>query len=126
MHESDLFHLARAARASGDAWLDRLARRATGACMCAPARRHRSSCSRSSAHLFGLPTRDLHVFTERVGGGFGGKQEMVTEDLCVLAALTTGRPVKWEYTREEQFTGGDDAPSDDDAREARRQARTAR
>jgi putative selenate reductase molybdopterin-binding subunit len=55
-------------------------------------------------HLFGLPNRDVHVFTERVGGGFGGKQEMVTEDLCVLAALTTGRPVKWEYTREEQFT----------------------
>jgi putative selenate reductase molybdopterin-binding subunit len=55
-------------------------------------------------HLFGLPNRDVHVFTERVGGGFGGKQEMVTEDLCVLAALATGRPVKWEYTREEQFT----------------------
>jgi putative selenate reductase molybdopterin-binding subunit len=56
------------------------------------------------SHLFALPIRDVHVFTERVGGGFGGKQEMVTEDLCVLAALTTGRPVKWEYTREEQFT----------------------
>ena len=41
----------------------------------------------------------------RVGGGFGGKQEMLTEDLCVLAALKTGRPVKWEFTREEQFTG---------------------
>src|SRR5271155_317225 len=45
-----------------------------------------------------------HVFTERVGGGFGGKQEMVTEDLCVLATLSIGRPVQWEYTREEQFT----------------------
>jgi CO/xanthine dehydrogenase Mo-binding subunit/aerobic-type carbon monoxide dehydrogenase small subunit (CoxS/CutS family) len=56
-------------------------------------------------YLFGLFTRDLHVFTERVGGGFGGKQEMVTEDLCVLALLKHGRPVKWEYTREEQFTG---------------------
>jgi putative selenate reductase molybdopterin-binding subunit len=55
-------------------------------------------------HLFGLRTRDLHVFTERVGGGFGGKQEMLTEDLCVLALLKTGRPVKWEFTREEQFT----------------------
>ena len=55
------------------------------------------------AHLFGLPNRNIHVFTERVGGGFGGKQEMITEDLCVLATLTTGRPVKWEYTREEQF-----------------------
>src|SRR5580692_6455919 len=33
------------------------------------------------AHVFGLPNRKIHVFTERVGGGFGGKQEMVTEDL---------------------------------------------
>jgi putative selenate reductase molybdopterin-binding subunit len=56
-------------------------------------------------HLFGLRPRDVHVFTERVGGGFGGKQEMISEDLCVLAALKTGRPVKWEFTREEQFIG---------------------
>ena len=56
-------------------------------------------------YLFGLRPRDVHVFTERVGGGFGGKQEMLTEDLCVLAALKTGRPVKWEFTREEQFIG---------------------
>jgi CO/xanthine dehydrogenase Mo-binding subunit len=55
-------------------------------------------------HLFALPARAVHVFTERVGGGFGGKQEMITEDLCVLATLATGRPVKWEYTRQEQFT----------------------
>jgi putative selenate reductase molybdopterin-binding subunit len=56
-------------------------------------------------HIFGLRLRDLHVFTERVGGGFGGKQEMLSEDLCVLALLKTGRPVKWEFTREEQFIG---------------------
>ncbi|MFG1421414.1 molybdopterin-dependent oxidoreductase [Roseixanthobacter liquoris] len=56
-------------------------------------------------HLFGLVPADLHVFTERVGGGFGGKQEMLTEDLCVLAMMKLGRPVKWEYTREEQFIG---------------------
>jgi CO/xanthine dehydrogenase Mo-binding subunit/aerobic-type carbon monoxide dehydrogenase small subunit (CoxS/CutS family) len=55
-------------------------------------------------YLFGLRARDLHVFTERVGGGFGGKQEMITEDLVVLATLKTGRPVKLEFTREEQFT----------------------
>src|SRR6202045_2943132 len=55
--------------------------------------------------IFGLRPRDVHVFTERVGGGFGGKQEMLTEDLCVLATLKTGRPVKWEFTREEEFTG---------------------
>jgi putative selenate reductase molybdopterin-binding subunit len=56
-------------------------------------------------HVFALPASDVHVFTERVGGGFGGKQEMVTEDLCVLATLALDRPVRWEYTREEQFIG---------------------
>src|SRR5947209_9500344 len=56
-------------------------------------------------HLFGLFPRNVHVFTERVGGGFGGKQEMISEDLCVLATLKIGRPVKWEFTREEQFIG---------------------
>jgi len=56
-------------------------------------------------HIFGLRPRDVHVFTERVGGGFGGKQEMLTEDLCLLATLKTGRPVQWEFTREEQFIG---------------------
>jgi CO/xanthine dehydrogenase Mo-binding subunit/aerobic-type carbon monoxide dehydrogenase small subunit (CoxS/CutS family) len=56
-------------------------------------------------HIFGLRARDLHVFTERVGGGFGGKQEMISEDLCLLATMKTGRPVKWEFTREEQFVG---------------------
>jgi CO/xanthine dehydrogenase Mo-binding subunit/aerobic-type carbon monoxide dehydrogenase small subunit (CoxS/CutS family) len=56
-------------------------------------------------YLFGLFPHNVHVFTERVGGGFGGKQEMISEDLCVLATLKTGRPVKWEFTREEQFVG---------------------
>ena len=56
-------------------------------------------------YLFGVFPRNLHVFTERVGGGFGGKQEMISEDLCLLATLKTGRPVKWEFTREEQFIG---------------------
>ena len=56
-------------------------------------------------YLFGLFPRNVHVFTERVGGGFGGKQEMIAEDLCLLATLKTGRPVMWEFTREEQFIG---------------------
>ena len=29
---------------------------------------------------------------------------MLTEDLTALAAMKTGRPVQWEWTREEQFT----------------------
>ena len=56
------------------------------------------------AYLFQMYPHQIHVFSEFVGGGFGGKQEMLTEDLCVLAALKTGRPVKWEFTRSEQFT----------------------
>jgi CO/xanthine dehydrogenase Mo-binding subunit/aerobic-type carbon monoxide dehydrogenase small subunit (CoxS/CutS family) len=56
-------------------------------------------------YLFGILPSDLHVFTERVGGGFGGKQDMMSEDLPLLATLKTGRPVKWEFTREEQFIG---------------------
>ncbi len=56
------------------------------------------------AHLFDLYAHQVHVFSEFVGGGFGGKQEMLSEDLCVLAALKTGRPVKWEFTRTEEFT----------------------
>ena len=43
------------------------------------------------------------MFCERVGGGFGGKQEMFVEDILALAAIKTGRPVKLELTREEQF-----------------------
>ncbi len=55
------------------------------------------------AYLMGIPPRDVHVFTERVGGGFGGKQEMVSEDLALFAAMKIGRPVKWEWTREDEF-----------------------
>ena len=58
------------------------------------------------AYLFEMNLPRIHVYTERVGGGFGGKQEMLTEDLCVLATLKTGRPVKWEFTRTEEFIGG--------------------
>jgi CO/xanthine dehydrogenase Mo-binding subunit/aerobic-type carbon monoxide dehydrogenase small subunit (CoxS/CutS family) len=58
------------------------------------------------AYLMGVPAREIHVFTERVGGGFGGKQEMVSEDLPLFASMKLdGRPVKWEWTREEEFIG---------------------
>lgn len=58
---------------------------------------------RTLVDLFNLPHDKVRVFCERVGGGFGGKQEMFVEDILVLAALKTGRPVKLELTREEQF-----------------------
>jgi CO/xanthine dehydrogenase Mo-binding subunit len=63
---------------------------------------------RALCSLFDLPMERVRVFCERVGGGFGGKQEMLTEDIVALAVLKTGRPVRLEFTREEQFIG---APS---------------
>jgi putative selenate reductase molybdopterin-binding subunit len=59
---------------------------------------------RALADIFGLAPEKVRVFCERVGGGFGGKQEMFVEDILALAAIKTGRPVKFELTREEQFT----------------------
>ena len=59
---------------------------------------------RALAVLFDLPEDRVRVVAGRVGGGFGGKQEMLVEDLVALAVLRTGRPVKLEYTRAEQFT----------------------
>ncbi len=53
--------------------------------------------------LFGRDKAEIRVLAARVGGGFGGKQEMLTEDIVALAVLRTGRPVKLELTRQEQF-----------------------
>jgi CO/xanthine dehydrogenase Mo-binding subunit/aerobic-type carbon monoxide dehydrogenase small subunit (CoxS/CutS family) len=58
---------------------------------------------RALVDIFDLAPDKVRVFCERVGGGFGGKQEMFVEDILALAALKTGRPVKFELTREEQF-----------------------
>jgi putative selenate reductase molybdopterin-binding subunit len=57
------------------------------------------------AYLLGLPPAKVHVYTERVGGGFGAKQEVLCEELCAFATLDLRRPVKWEFTRSEQFIG---------------------
>ncbi|MCE5208741.1 MAG: molybdopterin-dependent oxidoreductase [Chloroflexi bacterium] len=58
------------------------------------------------APLIGLPIKQIRVIKPRVGGGFGGKQEMLLEDLCALLTIRTGKPVKLEMTRSQEFTGG--------------------
>jgi len=55
------------------------------------------------ARLFDLPRDRVRVFAARVGGGFGGKQEIFTEDLVALAVLRTGRPVAYEFSRTDEF-----------------------
>ncbi|MFL0458528.1 molybdopterin-dependent oxidoreductase [Brachybacterium paraconglomeratum] len=59
---------------------------------------------RTLVRLFDLDEEKVRVIAPRVGGGFGGKQEVFTEDLVALATLRTGRPVQLEHTRTEQFT----------------------
>ncbi len=54
--------------------------------------------------LIGLPVSRIRVIKPRIGGGFGGKQEMLIEDICAHLTLATGRPVRLEYTREQEFT----------------------
>jgi putative selenate reductase molybdopterin-binding subunit len=59
---------------------------------------------RRLSQLFDLPEDKVRVYKPKLGGGFGNKQEIFCEDLCALATLRTGRPVKWAFTRQEEFT----------------------
>lgn len=59
---------------------------------------------RTLSRVFDLPEEQIRVVAGRVGGGFGGKQEVLTEDVVALAALRLKRPVQLEFTRTEQFT----------------------
>jgi len=59
---------------------------------------------RMLAPLVGLPVKRIRVVKPRIGGGFGNKQEMILEDLCAHLTIATGRPVRMEYTRRQEFT----------------------
>ncbi|MCK4899995.1 MAG: molybdopterin-dependent oxidoreductase, partial [Anaerolineales bacterium] len=50
-----------------------------------------------------LPIKRIRVIKPRIGGGFGGKQEVLIEDVAAHLTIATGRPVIYEYTREEEF-----------------------
>ena len=56
------------------------------------------------APLLEIPIRRIRVVKPRIGGGFGGKQEVLIEDLCGMLTLRTGRPVRLEYTRDEELS----------------------
>ena len=59
---------------------------------------------RMVAPLIGIPVKSIRVIKPRIGGGFGNKQDMILEDLCAHLTLATGRPVRMEYTRTQEFT----------------------
>ncbi|WDB78089.1 molybdopterin-dependent oxidoreductase Mo/Fe-S-binding subunit [Escherichia albertii] len=58
---------------------------------------------RQVARLVGMKQHKVHVIKERVGGGFGSKQDILLEEVCSWATCVTGRPVLFRYTREEEF-----------------------
>lgn len=58
---------------------------------------------RQLAPVLGLPIKRIRVIKPRIGGGFGGKQEVLIEDAPAHLTIATGRPVLYEYTREEEF-----------------------
>ncbi len=55
------------------------------------------------APVLGLPVKRIRVIKPRIGGGFGGKQEILIEDVAAHLTIATKRPVLVEYDREEEF-----------------------
>lgn len=57
-----------------------------------------------------IPLRDVNVHGMTVGGAFGAKFGGITDTYAVLLARATRRPVKYVYTRREEFLDGRPAP----------------
>jgi CO/xanthine dehydrogenase Mo-binding subunit len=57
----------------------------------------------NTALILQIPFQKLHFVGGTVGGGFGGKVDVIVEPLATLAAMKTGRPVKYRFTREEEM-----------------------
>ena len=59
---------------------------------------------RALSKVLGLPMARIRVIAAPVGGGFGGKSDPFSHEICAAKlALVTGRPVKITLTREEVF-----------------------
>ncbi|RME84587.1 MAG: xanthine dehydrogenase family protein molybdopterin-binding subunit [Caldilineae bacterium] len=57
----------------------------------------------NSALILNIPFNKLHFVGGTVGGGFGGKVDVIVEPIAILAAMKTGRPVKYVFSREEEM-----------------------
>lgn len=58
------------------------------------------------AGLYDIKASKIRIIQQYLGGGFGGKIIKDIEIVASLLALKSGRPVKWTYTREEEFLDG--------------------
>jgi len=60
---------------------------------------------RGLSDLFNTPQNKIRVVAPPLGGGFGTKMYLKAEPIAVvLAQRTGGKPVKFQWTREEEFT----------------------
>ena len=60
---------------------------------------------RKLAELFDMPEGMIRWINPYIGGSFGKYANFGVEPICVALAKKSGRPVKLEYTREEDFFG---------------------
>ena len=59
---------------------------------------------RELAKMFNLPEGMINVVSPFVGGSFGARLSVYNEPIAIALALKTRKPVKIEYTKEEDFT----------------------
>ena len=57
----------------------------------------------NTALTLGVPFNRLRVLGGTVGGGFGGKVDVMVEPIACIAAQLTNRPVKFVYSRAEEM-----------------------
>ena len=55
------------------------------------------------ARIIDQPESKVRVIKERVGGGFGSKQDIVLEEVAAWCTWVTGRSVLFRFDREEEF-----------------------
>ena len=55
------------------------------------------------SHILGLPINKVRFIMSPVGGGFGGKEDMIYQGMLAVVAMKTHRPVQLNFTREESI-----------------------
>lgn len=57
------------------------------------------------AKILGMPINKIRVIMTPVGGGFGGKEDMIYQGILAIAALKTKHPVKLVFSRTDSMIG---------------------
>lgn len=86
--------------------LDATARIKDGRCEVWAGAQAQGSCRRTAAKITGLPEEQVVVHTAMLGGGFGRRSKIDFVAEAVELAHRTGLPIKVQWTREDDMTGG--------------------